>query len=143
MKPPRDMTVADAMTADPVTIGPEESLMQALEVMRRYKIRRIPVVLDGALIGMLAEGDVKRAQPSTLNVSEEEFNRVMEETSISRVMIRDPITVEADSPLLDAVRTLHSTKFGSLPALRDGAMVGILTDNDVLRVFLELSAEGD
>lgn len=143
MNPPSRLRVVDAMTADPVTIGPEENLEEALAVMRRYKIRRIPVVLEGKLIGILAEGDVKRAQPSTLSVSEEEFNRVMEEVTVGRIMVRDPITVDAEAPLLDAVRTLHRTKFGSLPVLRDEHLVGILTDNDVLRVFIDLLASGD
>jgi len=58
-------------------------------------------------------------------------------------MVRDPITVDAEAPLLDAVRTLHRTKFGSLPVLREEHLVGILTDNDVLRVFIDLLASGD
>jgi acetoin utilization protein AcuB len=138
MKPLAELRVEDAMTADPVTIGPEDSLMEALQLMRLRKIRRVLVVLEGALIGIVAEGDVKRAEPSTLEVSEQEFNKTMEETQVSRIMIRDPITVDADVPLKAAVHTLHTTKFGSLPVLRDGVVVGILTDNDVLRVFLEV-----
>jgi len=142
MKPLKELEVVDAMTADPVTIGPEENLDEALAVMRRHKIRRIPVVLEEKLIGILAEGDVKRAQPSTLSVSEEEFNRVMEAVTVGRIMVRDPITVDADSPLVDAVRTLHKTKFGSLPVLREEKLVGILTDNDVLRVFIDVIDAG-
>jgi len=142
MKPLKELEVVDAMTADPVTISPEENLEEALAVMRRYKIRRIPVVLGEKLIGILAEGDVKRAQPSTLSVSEEEFNRVMEEVTVGRIMVRDPITVDADTPLLDAVRTLHKTKFGSLPVLREEKLIGILTDNDVLRVFIDVLDAG-
>jgi CBS domain-containing protein len=74
-----------------VTLGPEDSLMRGLEVMRLNRIRQVPVLLDGKLIGLLTEGDLKRAEPSTLSESEEDFNRVMDETLISRIMIKDPV----------------------------------------------------
>jgi CBS domain-containing protein len=138
----RQLTVAQVMTADPVTLGPEDSLMRGLEVMRLKGIRRIPVVVADTLVGLLAEGDLKRAQPSTLSDSEEEFNRVMEGTPISRIMIDKPITTTEDTPLLEAARTLHTTKFGALPVLRDGRLVGIITDNDLVRCLLDLLSQG-
>lgn len=138
----RHLTVADAMTRAPVTLGPEDSLLRAGEVMRMHGIRRIPIVLADTLVGLLVEGDLKRAQPSTLSDSQEEFNRVMEGTQIARIMIRELASVEEDTPLLDAARTLHATKYGALPVLRDGKLAGILTDNDLLRVLVELLGQG-
>ena len=138
----RRLTVADVMTRDPVTLGPEETLARALEVMRRHAIRRIPILLEGALVGHLAEGDLKRAQPSALSASEEEFHRVMEGTTVSRIMIEKPITVAADVPLLDAVRTLLTTKFGALPVVSSGKLVGILTDHDLHRSLGDLLEHG-
>ncbi|MBI3931992.1 MAG: CBS domain-containing protein [Acidobacteria bacterium] len=138
----RQLTVRQAMTPDPVTLGPEDSLMRALEVMRMRGIRRIPIVAGETLVGLLAEGDLKRSQPSTLSDSEEEFNRVMEGTPVSRIMISNPITVSEDAELLDAAQTLHTTKFGALPVLRHGKLVGILTDNDLLRCLVDLLSHG-
>ena len=138
----RQLTVAQAMTANPVTLGPEDPLMKGLEVMRLKGIRRIPVVVADTLVGLLAEGDLKRAQPSTLSDSEEEFNRVMEQTPISRIMIQNPTTVMEEMPLLEAARTLHTMKFGALPVVRDGRLVGILTDSDLLGCLLELLQQG-
>ena len=138
----RQLTVSHAMTADPVTLGPEDSLMRAVEVMRQKGIRRIPIVVADTLVGLLAEGDLKRAQPSALSASQEEFNRVMEETPVSRIMIQNPITVPEDSLLTDAAQMLHTTKFGGLPVLRDGRLVGILTDTDILRCMVELLVQG-
>lgn len=138
----RRLTVADAMTREPVTLGPEESLMRALEVMRRNAIRRIPVVLGDELLGLLAEGDLKRAQPSALSASEEEFHRVMEGITVSRIMIERPVTVDESTPLIEAARTLHTTKFGALPVLNGGKLVGILTDSDLARCLVELLEEG-
>ncbi|HEV8253793.1 MAG TPA: CBS domain-containing protein [Vicinamibacteria bacterium] len=138
----RQLTVRDVMTANPVTIGPEDTLSRALEVMRMHGIRRIPVMVADTLVGLLAEGDVKRAQPSTLSASEEEFQRVMDGTQVARIMIKDPITVTDRMPLVEAVQTLHTTKFGALPVLRDGRLCGIVTDFDLLGCLEALLAHG-
>jgi acetoin utilization protein AcuB len=134
----RTLTVADYMTPDPITIEPEESLMRALEIMRLRGIRRIPVVLGGGLVGLVVEGDLKRAEPSTLTDSQEEFTRVMEETPVSRIMIQSPVTATSNEPLLEAAEVMHSTKYGALPIVDDGRLVGILTDNDLLRALVDL-----
>ena len=138
----RQLTVADAMTKDPVTLGPEDSLMKGVEVMRRERIRRIPIVAGEMLMGLLAEGDLKRAQPSALSDSQEEFTQVMEGTPISRIMIQNLVTTTADAPLLEAAETLHTTKYGALPVLRDGKLVGIITDSDLVRSLVGLLAQG-
>lgn len=138
----RNLTVREVMTPDPVTLGPEDSLMRAVELMRLKRVRRLPVVIGERLVGLVAEGDLKRAQPSTLSESQEEFQQVMEGTTVSRIMIGKPITVAEDVPLLDAAATLHETKYGALPVLREGRLVGILTDHDILRTFVELMKHG-
>lgn len=138
----RHLTVSYAMTRDPVTLGPEDSLLNAVEVMRKHGIRRIPIVMGDTLMGLLVEGDLKRAQPSTLVDSQEEFQRVMEGTQIARIMIQQLATVGVDTPIVDAARMLHDTKYGALPVLRDGKLVGILTDHDVNRVLVELLEQG-
>jgi len=138
----RHLTVAQAMSRQPVTIAPEDSLMRAVEVMRMHGIRRIPVVVGGNLVGLLAEGDLKRAQPSALSASEEEFNRVMEGTQVARIMIQGPVTVTEDTPLLEAALTLHTTKFGALPVLKDGQLSGMLTDTDLIRCLADLLTHG-
>jgi acetoin utilization protein AcuB len=134
-------TVAEFMTPNPFTLEPEDSLMQALETMRLRGVRRIPIVLAGVLVGLLVEGDLKRAEPSTLSQSQEDFNRVMEGTTVSRIMIQSPVTVTPATPLVEAARTLHSTKYGALPVVEDGRLVGIITDNDMLRALIDVLGE--
>jgi CBS domain-containing protein len=138
----RHLKVADVMTADPVTLGPEDTLMRAVEVMRMKGIRRIPIVVADTLVGLLAQGDLNRAQPSALSDSQEEFVRVMEETQISRIMIQSPVTVTEDMTLLEAAHMLLTTKYGGLPVVRDGRLVGIVTDNDLHSCLAELLAQG-
>lgn len=137
----RGLRVSDIMTANPVTLGPEDTLMHASDVMRLHSIRRIPIVVGDRLIGLLAEGDLKRAQPSILDSTEEDFHRVMEGTQVARIMISSPITVEESTPLFEAAQTLRQTKFGALPVTRDGKLSGILTDSDLLRSLADLLSQ--
>jgi len=131
-------TVRDVMTRDPFTLEPEDSLMKAVEMMRLRGVRRAPIVLAGMLVGLLVEGDLKRAEPSTLSDSQDHFIKVMEETPVSRIMIQNPMTIAPDAPLLAAAETLHTTKYGALPVVEDGKVIGILTDNDLIRTLVEL-----
>src|SRR5260221_4555056 len=85
------LKVADAMTVEPVTMGPEDSLMRAVELMQKNGIRRIPIVVAGTLVGILAQGDLNRAQPSAPSDSQAEVTSAMAETRFCRLMIRSPV----------------------------------------------------
>jgi acetoin utilization protein AcuB len=130
--------VSEYMTPEPITLSPEDTLLQALETMRLRGVRRLPVTVGGVLVGLVTEGDLKRAEPSTLTGSEEEFNEVMEGTPISRIMIQNPITVTADAALLEAAETMYGTKYGALPVVSGGRLVGILTDNDLAHALVDI-----
>lgn len=137
----QSLTVGDVMTRDPVSLSPEDTLAAAMETMRKHAIRRVPVVAAGRLVGLLAQGDLNRAQPSVLDSTPEDFQRVMEGTPVSRIMISTPVTVGPDTPLLEAVQTLHTTKYGALPVVDSDRVVGILTDSDLIRTLAELLAD--
>jgi acetoin utilization protein AcuB len=130
--------VSDYMTSDPTTLSPEDTLLQALETMRLRKVRRLPVTVGGMLVGIVTQGDLKRAEPSMLTDSEEDFNRVMEGTPISRIMIQNPITVTPETPLVEAAETLYDTKYGALPVVSGDRLLGILTDNDLVHALVDL-----
>jgi acetoin utilization protein AcuB len=135
------LLVSDYMSENPITIEPEEPLMRALEIIRLRGVRRLPVAVGGMLVGLITEGDIKRAEPSTLTDSQEEFTRVMEGTPISRIMISKPITTTADTPLMEAAEIMLNTKYGALPVVAGGRVVGILTDNDLTRALVDLMRE--
>ncbi len=135
------LLVSDYMSENPITIEPEEPLMRALEIIRLRGVRRLPVAVGGMLVGLITEGDIKRAEPSTLTDSQEEFTRVMEGTPISRIMISKPVTTTADRPLMEAAEIMLNTKYGALPVVAGGRVVGILTDNDLTRALVDLMRE--
>jgi len=130
--------VSQYMTPEPITLSPEDTLLEALETMRLRGVRRLPVTVGGTLVGLVTEGDLKRAEPSTLTDSEEDFNRVMEGTPIARIMIQNPITVTAEASLLEAAETMYGTKYGALPVVSEGRLVGILTDNDLAHALVDV-----
>ena len=135
------LLVSDYMTSNPIVVEPGDPLMRALETIRLRGVRRLPVTVGDLLVGLVTEGDLKRAEPSTLTDSEAEFNRVMEETPISRIMIQNPVTTTADAPLLEAAEVLLNTKYGALPVVAGGRVVGILTDNDLIRALVDVLRE--
>ncbi|HSD28864.1 MAG TPA: CBS domain-containing protein [Vicinamibacteria bacterium] len=135
------LRVSDYMTPNPIVVEPEEPLMRALELVRLRGVRRLPVTVGGRLVGLVTEGDLKRAEPSTLTDSEADFNRVMEETPISRIMIQNPVTTTADTTLLEAADILLNTKYGALPVVAGSTVVGILTDNDLIRALADALRE--
>ena len=137
------MKVRDVMSVNPLTLSPEDTLMEALQLMRLRKIRRIPIVVGEKLVGLLTEGDLKRAEPSTLSDTQEHFITVMEGTQVSQIMIENLVTTTADTSLLEAARTLKKNKYGALPVLDGEKLIGILTDNDLLGALVTLLERED
>jgi acetoin utilization protein AcuB len=133
-----ELRVANYMTQNPITVEPEDSLMRALEVVRLRKVRRLPVTIGGRLVGVITAGDLKRAEPSTLTDSQESFDEVMEGTQVSRIMVQNPVTTTPETPLVEAAVVLQKTKYGGLPVVTDGHLVGIITDSDLLRALVDI-----
>ncbi len=133
-----ELRVANYMTPNPITIEPEDTLMRALEVVRLRKVRRLPVTIGGKLVGMITAGDLKRAEPSTLTDSQESFDEVMEETQVSRIMVQNPLTTTPETPLVEVAVVLQKTKYGGLPVVTDGHLVGIITDSDLLHALVDI-----
>ncbi len=133
-----ELRVANYMTSTPITVEPEDSLMRALEVIRLRKVRRLPVTIGGKLVGVITAGDLKRAEPSTLTDSQESFDEVMEETQVSRIMVQNPVTTTPETPLVEVAVVLQKTKYGGLPVVTDGHLVGVITDSDLLRALVDI-----
>ena len=133
-----ELRVANYMTPNPITVEPEDTLMRALEVVRLRKVRRLPVTIGGRLVGVITAGDLKRAEPSTLTDSQESFDEVMEGTQVSRIMVQNPVTTTPETPLVEVAVVLQKTKYGGLPVVTDGHLVGVITDSDLLRALIDI-----
>jgi CBS domain-containing protein len=128
--------VRDYMTASPQTVDIGQSLLDVVLLMRSTGFRHIPILDEGQLAGVISDRDVGRYTPSILvPVSQQEYNRVFEETPISKVMKKHPQTIGADAPLAYAAKMMIEHKLGCLLVIDDGQLGGILTVRDMLRAL--------
>src|SRR5512137_2205331 len=133
------MLVRERMVSTPVTTTSDTSVTEALRLMREKKIRRMPVLERGRLVGIVSDKDLLYASPSPVSsLSVWEMNYRLAKLKVEEVMTRQVITVTEDTPLEDAARIMADNKIGGLPVMRDETMVGILTETDVFKTFLEL-----
>ncbi len=120
------MLVIERMTTQPVTVGKDTTVAQALAVIEERKLRHLPVVdKEGALVGIVSEKDLLRAE---------------NDDPVKGVMTRDVITVTEYTAIEEAARIMADHKISSLPVMRDGRLVGIITETDLFNIFLELLA---
>jgi len=133
------MLVEDVMTGTVVTLGPEETLRDAINLLRSKRIRHLPVVDEKKLVGIVTDRDVKRATPSILSgVAEDEYDNALITIKVAQFMTREPTTVSGKSELRAAVEIFIDKKVGALPVVDNGQLVGILTEIDILKVTHKL-----
>ncbi len=131
------MDITQIMTRNVATVTPEQTMREVLNLFRSRQIRHVPVVEDLRLVGIVTDRDIKRATPSLLSGGgQDEYNRIIDETCVSQIMTRDPITVAPETPLKSALEIVIDRKVGALPVVSDGVLLGIVTDIDFLRAFL-------
>ncbi len=134
------MLVHERMSRNPYTITADTPVEEALKRMREVHVRRFPVVNKaGKLVGIVAEKDLLYASPSpATSLSIHELHYLLSKLTVSEVMKPDVVTVTEDTPVEDAARIMADQKIGSLPVVRDGRLVGIITETDLFKLFLEL-----
>jgi len=135
------MRVCDKMCRCVITISPDQSLLTARERMRKHGIRRLPVVRDGQLVGIVTDRDVRQtwASPATA-LSTHEVLYLLEKVTVQQIMTPKVVTVAPETPLVEAARLLHERKIGGLPVVEGKTVVGILTETDLLEALIELLA---
>jgi len=134
------MLVGKRMSHPVITIHQDASVDDALRLMDKENIRRLPVVNDrGHMVGIICERDLIKAQPSeatTLDVWEQK--EYLRKLKIDRMMTRDVITVNEDSTLEEAASIMADKSVSGLPVMRDQKIVGIITETDIFKLFLEI-----
>jgi acetoin utilization protein AcuB len=131
--------VADIMTADPVTTSPDTPLLDALRLMKHHNCRQLPVLAEGRLVGILTDRDVRLAMQSPFVLHERsDDDTLLRNVVAGDCMTASPLTVEADAPAVTAADLMRTYKFGALPVMHNGGMVGIVTISDILRSYVEL-----
>jgi acetoin utilization protein AcuB len=133
------MLVRDFMTTEVTALQETDSLLDARMVFVRSSFRHLPVLRDKQLVGVVTEHDVKQFAPLLMSGGKpEEYNQVLESTPVSRVMTRQVATVRPEQLVFEAATVMYSRRIGCLPVVEDGALVGIVTTTDMLRLLVRL-----
>jgi len=140
------MLVRERMTSPAVTITPETPFQEALKLMRDKKFRRLPVVDSvGKIVGIVSERDMLHASPSpATSLSVWEVNYLLWKLKISDIMTHNVLTLNQDTPIEDAASLMVTYKIGGVPVVDDsGKVVGVITETDIFRAFVEMLGGGE
>jgi acetoin utilization protein AcuB len=134
------MLVKERMTRNPITIRPDMPVTEAQALLKREHIHHLPVLdKDDRLVGIVAEKDLLYASPSpATTLSVYEMTSLLSKLKVEKVMTTKLITVTEDVPIEEAARVMADSSIGGLPVMRGRVLVGIITESDLFRVFIEL-----
>jgi len=129
--------VRNWMTPNPITITPQTTLPEAHRLMDEHYIRRLPVIKQGKLVGIVTRGDIRQAQASNATtLSVYELNYLLDQIPAKEFMAYRPITISPDAPIAEAARLMLQYKIGGLPVIENGELVGIITETDLCRLLI-------
>ena len=133
------MLVGERMSHPVITVPVDMPVPEALAMFKRERIRRAPVVKSGKMVGIVSDKDLLNASPSpATSLSIWEMNYLLNKITVADVMTKDVLTISEDTPIEEAARIMADSKIGGLPVMRDDHVVGIITETDLFKVFLEL-----
>jgi acetoin utilization protein AcuB len=133
------MNVGKRISSPVITVSPDLPISEALALMSQEKIRHVPVVQKGKMVGIVTKNDLLNASPSkATSLSIWEINYLLNKIIVADVMSKKVITTTEDTPIEEAARIMSDNKVSCLPIMRGKEVVGIITETDLFKVFLEL-----
>ena len=133
------MYVQQFMTSQVLTVSPNESVLNAMSLMKTKGINRLPVVSSGKLVGIVTDGDLRGASPSpATTLSKFEMNELLSKVTIKDVAVKRVITCTPETLIEDAALIMRENKVGALPVMENDKLVGIITHNNLLDAFLDI-----
>ena len=132
------MLVRSRMTSEVYAASPDTTLAEALTITRSKRIRHLPVLDGGRLVGVVTDRDLRLAMPPIWAGQHDELQAALTTRRVREVMITNVITVPPELPIEHAAKLLYTHRIGCLPVLDGEKLVGILTETDLLRAFAEL-----
>jgi len=134
------MFIEQRMTANPITITSTSTIADASELMRTNKFRRLPVVDDGKLVGLVTDRDLREVAPSpatTLSIFE--LNYLLAKMQIKDIMQKKVITIQGAATIEEAAILLYNHRIGGLVVVDDkGAVTGVITETDIFKCFVDI-----
>jgi len=134
MKNGKEGVVREIMMGSAVTLKPEDTLDLANNIISLGRIRHIPVVEDGRLVGLLSERDLMEAAATTIfGLKQKTKSALLKSVLIKDVMKKKVVTVKPDTPIKDAVHLMKEKTISYVPVMSKRALVGLVTTTDILR----------
>ena len=138
------MLVKNWMSKDVITVNEDDSMQDALKLMKQHNIRMLPVLKNGSLVGVVTDRDLKRASASdatTLDVHELLY--LISKIKVKNIMVKNPISVPPDLTVEETAQVLLNNKISGAPVVDDsGQVVGTITQTDLFRVLIALTGIG-
>ena len=141
--PTKKLTVGDWMTANPITVEEDASVLEAIHLLKEKNIRRLPVMRAGRLVGLVTEKMLLGYMPAKgTSLDQWELHYLLSRTPVRAAMNPTPHTVTPETPLADAARLLHDRKLNGVLVLNEkGDLVGLLTTTNALEALIEFASE--
>lgn len=129
------LLVKDSMTREVVTLSPQTTAGEALALCRERRIRHLPVLDGGRLVGIVSDRDLRSATPALGDPARAEaLRRIL----VHEVMAREVATIHPDDPIEEAANAMREKTIGCLPVVENGALLGIVTSSDVMEALVYL-----
>ena len=130
------MRVRDIMTTNPITVETDTPLRDAHRLMVKHNIRKLPVLKKGKLVGIVTYDMILEASPSpATSLSIQEVHYLLAEMKVKKIMAKDPVTLEPDTPFEKALVLGQNSRIRGFPVTDKGKLVGITTHGDILRLL--------
>jgi len=134
------MLIKEFMSTNVITVDPDASIVKANKILKEKGIRRLCVVKEDRLVGIVTDSDIKQATPSkTTTPSVGQIVYILSKGRIKDIMTKNPITIEADKTLDDGALIMLDDKISSLPVMENGHLVGIVTESDIFKALVMLT----
>jgi len=137
------MQVKEKMRTSLILVKPTDSVRTAWALLREHRIRHLPVVEQGRLVGIITDRDIRLVFPSgAVGQSEQDPHAALEKIAVRDIMTERVITVTPEASIADATRLLLKHRIGGLPVVQGDRLVGIITKTDILAAFVEIVEGG-
>jgi acetoin utilization protein AcuB len=135
------MLVKDWMSSEVITIEENDSMQEALKLLKEHDIRMLPVMKKGKLVGIVTDRDLKKASPSDATTLEvHELLYLLTQVEVKEIMTRDPVTVPPDYTVEETAQVLLENKISGAPVMdKTGKVIGTITQTDLFRVLISLT----
>ncbi len=129
------------MTEEVITLDENETVIKAIQILKEFKVRRIPITRNGKLTGIITISDIREATPSKITAFDiHEFYYLLSEIKVKDIMTKDPIVVYPDDTVEYAAVLMLENKISGLPVInKDGFVVGVITQTDIFKIFVNIT----